>query len=195
MPSVAYLRLQGGSQVRVGSYLDETMYPVTALMDAGHQFAVATPEGNPPILDPRSCNVSYFVNASDQQRALKLWNTLPAFQDPWRIRDLAPENVLSNTTCANSSSPSQPLPWNVSTAVDERVLSTFDALFIPGGHAPMIDLWPSDAVARIILYFVDTKKLIVSICHGPTVLASTSIFRAPWPFANINMTLLIGTSR
>jgi putative intracellular protease/amidase len=65
----------------------------------------------------------------------------------------------------------------------------YAALFIPGGHAPMIDLWPSVAVARIISHFWTTGRVVAAICHGPVTLASTSLLPGSWPFAGLNMTV------
>ncbi len=45
--------------------------------------------------------------------------------------------------------------------------STFDALFIPGGHGTMFDFPNNATLATVILKFDDAKKPIASVCHGP----------------------------
>ena len=45
--------------------------------------------------------------------------------------------------------------------------STFDALFIPGGHGTMFDFPNNATLASVILKFDDAKKPIASVCHGP----------------------------
>ncbi len=45
--------------------------------------------------------------------------------------------------------------------------STYDALFIPGGHGTMFDFPNNGTLASVILKFDDAKKPIASVCHGP----------------------------
>ena len=49
---------------------------------------------------------------------------------------------------------------------------SYDALYIPGGHSPL-HLQINPRVAEITKYFLDSKKLVVSICYGLYVLAAT----------------------
>ena len=173
VPSQVYLRLEHGRLVRVGSYLDEVTIPALTFVAQNWQLTFASPEGNKPALDPRSNNSHYFPASGNvtYQAALAFWRSYPSLQKPLKLRDLAVEDPDA--------------PANATTAA----LHGFDALFIPGGHAPMIDLWPSTAVARILLHFIDTKKVIGAVCHGPVVLASTTLLRAPWDLAGRNMTV------
>lgn len=47
---------------------------------------------------------------------------------------------------------------------------SFDAVFIPGGHGPMVDL-AHDATLHALLARHDTAgKLIAAVCHGPAAL-------------------------
>ena len=48
--------------------------------------------------------------------------------------------------------------------------SGFDALFIPGGHGPMVDLSHDAALAALIGAFDRAGKIIAAICHGPAAL-------------------------
>ena len=171
MPSQGYLRLDGGTLVRVGSYLSETAVPSLAMLGAGFKLTVATPQGNKPPLDPASNASSYFDNETQYSSALAFWNTFASLQDPLNLAALAPEDPDA--------------PWNATTPL----LETFDALFIPGGHAPIIDLFSSTAVGRIVMHFAQRKKPIGSICHGPLALAAASLLDVPWPFRGMNMTV------
>lgn len=49
---------------------------------------------------------------------------------------------------------------------------TFDAVFIPGGHGPMVDLNDNPDVARILAAFHAKTKPIAALCHGPAALLS-----------------------
>ena len=46
----------------------------------------------------------------------------------------------------------------------------FDAVFIPGGHGPLVDLATDPAVAALIGAFVRSGKLVAAVCHGPAAL-------------------------
>ena len=45
--------------------------------------------------------------------------------------------------------------------------ASFDALVLPGGHGPIIDLYKNEDLAKIIENFNERHKLIAAICHGP----------------------------
>jgi hypothetical protein len=113
MPSEAYLRLDGGRMVRVGSYLDETMVPLLALIRAGCEVSVATPQGTRPILDPRSNSTRYFSSDAEYRASLALWASLPALAQPLALAALA---------AADPESPVDAVaPW----------VADFDLLFVP----------------------------------------------------------------
>jgi putative intracellular protease/amidase len=53
------------------------------------------------------------------------------------------------------------------------MLEEIAAIFIPGGHAPMADLWNNEALGRILPHFHKNNKPTIAICHGPAALLST----------------------
>ncbi len=48
----------------------------------------------------------------------------------------------------------------------------FDAVFIPGGHGPMMDLAHDDTLAGIVARQDAAGKLIAAVCHGPAALVN-----------------------
>ena len=46
----------------------------------------------------------------------------------------------------------------------------FDAVFLPGGHGPMVDLADDPAAARLIGDFAREGKIVAAVCHGPAAL-------------------------
>ena len=46
----------------------------------------------------------------------------------------------------------------------------FDAIFLPGGHGPMIDLVNNLDLQRLIAVFDELGKIIAAVCHGPAAL-------------------------
>ena len=64
----------------------------------------------------------------------------------------------------HSTQPLSPAIWE----------SDFDALFIPGGHGPMIDLARDQQVAKLASDFARSGKLIAAVCHGPAALVGAT---------------------
>jgi putative intracellular protease/amidase len=62
-------------------------------------------------------------------------------------------------------------PLNLHTMSDEEILS-FDAVFFPGGHGPMVDLSSNPDVGRVLYLFHPRQKTIAAVCHGPAALLS-----------------------
>jgi putative intracellular protease/amidase len=62
-------------------------------------------------------------------------------------------------------------PLNLSAMSDEEILS-FDAVFFPGGHGPMVDLSSNPHVGRVLHLFHPRGKTIAAVCHGPAALLS-----------------------
>ncbi len=62
-----------------------------------------------------------------------------------------------------------------STAKLAEVSETgFDALYIPGGHGPMVDLAGDGKMRALVEAFDRAGKIIAAICHGPTALLVAS---------------------
>ncbi|MFG6468031.1 type 1 glutamine amidotransferase domain-containing protein [Roseateles sp. BYS87W] len=47
---------------------------------------------------------------------------------------------------------------------------TFDALFIPGGHGPMVDLATDDTLHALVARHDAAGRVIAAVCHGPAAL-------------------------
>ena len=64
------------------------------------------------------------------------------------------------------------------------------AVFIPGGHGPLVGLPFSDDVAAILHWALEKDRHIVSICHGPAALLALSKqdVAGSFPFAGYTIT-------
>lgn len=51
-------------------------------------------------------------------------------------------------------------------------LDQYDAVFVPGGHAPMTDLMQDKDLGTILRYFHEKQKPTAFICHGPVAMLS-----------------------
>jgi len=60
--------------------------------------------------------------------------------------------------------------------IDEVSPDDFDALFIPGGFSPDI-LRADDRFVKFAKTFMDEKKTVLAICHGPQVLITAETLK------------------
>lgn len=144
-----HLDLKDGKVFATGFYLNELMQPVKLLRDAGHQVTFATPDGRAPTVDRTSLDPMYFNNdAADLQAHQSLLDTLAL-------------------TSKNAS------PVLSLSRIEQIGYDRFDAVYIPGGHAPMQDLLKSPALGRLLIDFHGKGKTTALVCHGPIALLST----------------------
>ena len=144
LSSETQLELADGSQYPTGYYLNEFGVPADALQQAGYELVLVTPKGNAPRVDQRSVDTQYFGgDEQEMQRIQKVIANLDGINDTHKLAD-----VLKSD------------------------LSQFDGLFIPGGHAPLIDLVGNPEVGKLLTYFHNQQKPTAAICHGPIALLS-----------------------
>lgn len=144
-----HLDLKDGKVFATGFYLNELMQPVKLLLDAGHQVTFATPKGNAPTVDITSVDKMYF---DGDEAALK---THQALLDTLKLTSRAESPVISLSRVAQIG------------------YARFDAVYVPGGHAPMQDLLTSPELGRLLVDFHARNKTTALVCHGPIALLST----------------------
>ena len=62
--------------------------------------------------------------------------------------------------------------YNVSVDINTVDYKSYDALYLPGGHSPL-HLHIEPKVIEITKYFLEAKKILVSICYSVFILAAT----------------------
>ncbi len=74
----------------------------------------------------------------------------------------------------SSLSCSNPMEWDEAAKYLENTaklsdidFTSFDVLFLPGGHGPMFDLASDEILKNIVEYMYENNKIIAAICHGP----------------------------
>ena len=178
--SKSTLQLQDGKSYPTGYYLNELTVPVRKLVERGYAVVFANPAGNPAVMDKRSDSADHFGN----DRAL--YDSYRKFHDG--LTGLKKPEKLS--------------------AVIEKGLDPYVAVFFPGGHAPMVDLVQDADVAIVLNHFHRAGKPTAFICHGPIALVSTvkdpqafvlalekgdmkaaKQLAAGWPYAGYRMTI------
>lgn len=167
--------LREGGTHETGIFLGELTEPVEAMHEAGFQLTFASPGGKEPIIDKHSYNLMYW--GFSKQRV----NRAQAFYESLRQNELAHPLVLEEL------------------AEDPGQLAQFDGLFIPGGHAPMVDLLhrnhledetPNEQMGRILQFFHDSQRPTGLICHAPAVLAAAPNVNGKWIYEGYRMTAI-----
>jgi len=127
-----------------GYYLNELTVPVRALMQEGYEITFANPKGNTPQLDVHSAVPDFFGGSDAKlQDYLKFRDTLTGLKNPSRISDV------------------------IASGLDQ-----YDAVFVPGGHGPMMDLLDDPDAGTVLRHFHETSKPTAALCHGPISLLS-----------------------
>lgn len=66
--------------------------------------------------------------------------------------------------------------------------STYDAIYIPGGHGPMEDLFRCAPLGEIITELHDAGRVVTAVCHGPAGLLPANRRDGRWLFQGRRMT-------
>lgn len=143
------LALRDNRTFDTGFYANELMQPVKKLIDAGHTITFATPLGKAPTVDRASLDKMYFGNDEAQMR-----------------QHLALLDKLQLTSPVSS-------PVVSLARIEQTGYARYDAVYIPGGHAPMQDLLHSAPLGRLLTAFHQDGKPTALVCHGPIALLST----------------------
>jgi putative intracellular protease/amidase len=127
-----------------GYYLNELTVPVRALMKEGYEITFANPKGNTPQLDVNSAIPQFFGgDEAKLQDYLKFRDSLAGLKNPTLISDV------------------------IASGLDQ-----YDAVFVPGGHGPMIDLLDDPNAGIVMRHFHEKSKPTAVLCHGPISLLS-----------------------
>lgn len=142
------LELKDSKIHQTGFYLNELMQPVKVLLDAGNTLTFATPLGKAPTMDKGSADAKDFGGDKTSLKThLKLLEKL-------KLTDNLHSPVISLSR------------------VEQIGYDHYDAVFIPGGHAPMQDLATSPEMGKLLRAFHQAGKITALVCHGPVALIS-----------------------
>lgn len=144
MSSANSLDLKDGKSYPTGYYLNEFVVPYRKLVEAGFEPVIANPKGGLPVMDANSNNKMFF-GGDDAARA-------EALHYAQNIDQLKHPKTLASVVAEGTKG--------------------YVGLFIPGGHAPMVDLLKDKNLGKILLSFHDSKRPTAIICHGPIALLS-----------------------
>ena len=138
------IEVQGGGTGPTGNYLNETVVPAMALIKAGYDVVLATPNGTKAHIDEASDSPVHFGGDQDAYaRAKAFWATDPSMNQPRTLREVIREG-----------------------------LDNYAAVFVPGGQGPVVDLMQDPDAGEILRYFHQQSKPTALLCHGPITLVS-----------------------
>lgn len=67
-------------------------------------------------------------------------------------------------------------------------VSAYDALFVPGGLAPMVDMPENALLKKVIAATYDRKALVGAVCHGPVSLLNVKLSDGSYLVSGKNIT-------
>ncbi|WP_311269597.1 type 1 glutamine amidotransferase domain-containing protein [Sphingobium sp. WCS2017Hpa-17] len=138
------IEVRGNGWGATGQYLNETVVPAMALVDAGYDIVLATPDGTKPTIDAASDSPAHFGDdEAAYAKARAYFDTDPAMNAVRTLRQVIAEG-----------------------------LDAYAAVFVPGGQAPAVDLMQSAELGEILSHFHATAKPTALLCHGPIALAA-----------------------
>ena len=124
------IEVRGGGTGATGQYLNETVVPAQALIAAGYDVVLATPNGTKPHIDEASRSAQHFEgDEAAFQRAEAFYANDPSMNQVRTLRSV----------------------------IDEG-LDNYAAVFVPGGQAPMVDLMQDADVGEILRFFHARRK-------------------------------------
>lgn len=177
------IEVRGGGTGATGQYLNELVVPAMALVEAGYEVVLVTPNGEKPHIDEASDSPQHF--GGDETAYRRAW---AFFNDDPSMRGRTLRSAI------------------------EEGLGNYAAVFVPGGQAPVVDLMQDPDVGEILRHFHAKRKPTALLCHGPiAVVAAMSdapAFRAAliagdmakaaelaksWQYAGYRMTVFSAT--
>ncbi len=159
MSGAGHVTLKSGERHPTGYFLSELTGPALALKAAGYELVFANPTGKEPAMDKTSDSAQWYKSAEEYQLAKTFVAGAAGLKKPRRLASFS-----------------------------DKELSTFSALFVPGGHAPMEDLFKDARLGKLLAFFHKQGIPTALICHGPAALLASS-GKGKWIYDGYKMTV------
>ncbi|WP_075291501.1 type 1 glutamine amidotransferase domain-containing protein [Pararhizobium arenae] len=138
------IEIQGGRTGATGQYLNETVVPAMAIIAAGYDVVLATPNGTKPHIDGASDSADHFGGDEAAYNAAKaFYANDPSMNTVHTLHDILEEG-----------------------------LDGYIGIFVPGGQAPVVDLMQDPDLGEILRHFHEQAKPTAFLCHGPMATVS-----------------------
>ncbi|WP_040005628.1 type 1 glutamine amidotransferase domain-containing protein [Fibrisoma limi] len=60
-------------------------------------------------------------------------------------------------------------------SIDNVSIDDYDAVFVPGGLGPVVDMTDNPPVQHLLASFYDSGKVVSAVCHGPVSLGNVKL--------------------
>lgn len=138
------------------------MGPAELLLNQGYELVFANPQGNEATLDKVSDSDFWYGNTlGATEKAKEVANG-----EYLRHRKLCESLGI----CGSAGKLVGKVALQKLSKIRQAGLDQFAAVFFPGGHAPMEDLWRDADVGAVLRYFHKANKPTGLICHAPIAL-------------------------
>jgi len=137
-----------GKLFNTGHHSSEMFTPLYHFGRAGFEFVFVTSDGAPIAIEEWTFPMA---TAADG---------FPAFEDKLRATSATHQAAMNSPKLASEVDPD---------------LSGYLAIFIPGGHAPLIDMHQDRSLGLLLRRAHEIELPILSLCHGPSALRSAAL--------------------
>src|SRR5262245_14668992 len=90
-----------------------------------------------------------------------------------------------NIEFLNSDGPER---FKTTSSIEDVSLEGYDAMFVPGGLAPVVDMPDNATVQKIIRTMWESGKIVSAVCHGPVSLINVKLSNGSWLVDGKNVT-------
>lgn len=101
--------------------------------------------------------------------------------DGWADKNNERNQIFINGEGAAAMKTTQPI-------ADLGDVSKYDAVFVPGGLAPMVDMPDNQKVHEVIKTMWESGKVVSAVCHGPVSLLNVKLSDGSWLISGKNIT-------
>src|SRR5262245_10491017 len=81
-----------------------------------------------------------------------------------------------------------PAKFKTTKSIEKVSLEGYDAVFVPGGLAPVVDMSDNLTVQDIMSTMWETGKIVSAVCHGPVSLINVKLSDGSWLVDGKNVT-------
>lgn len=189
------LSLPEGESISTGVFTVELVKFLEEFEKKGFDFIFASPEGKKPTIDINGFDLRFYQTG---MRAPFFQASPEKLSDNDKTYSRRYQELITSWKYLGSLNLSEALPNTAQSSIyfekfikekqskiafDDKEfrslksitvdgISEYDMVYIPGGHAPMVDMKDNPALGEVLNMFHEEKKLIAAICHGPIALHS-----------------------
>lgn len=158
-----------------GYWGEELIGPLDVLTSAGYSLDFMTPNGRKPVALPPSMDETYIDPPLDKG--------VTSAHFAKRTKEVDGSDLLANPISLSEKLPLMPYFnsdkfghkleefFNTREEFWNEFVDPYDALLLPGGSGPMVDMVNNERLHNLILGYVNRDKLVAAECYCVTCLA------------------------